>query len=218
MTRNIISSFQKFSDAFPDLAKAKAHDKRLKALKRYFEQGGVVSLAHSSSTWPKMIYPTPLRLKQQITELTEMKGQHMHKKKTWQGRKKDAETKDTKNFFLQFAHPLYWKHITKQLIDEDYRKDAETVKLPLHLVSEKRWKPMIRMFIEDLDYRKQLTETVQNSIIYKKDKRLAKYANQLTDLRLSISTKKADSFDIDIKEIEKDIEMLHEIMKWAKES
>ena len=76
---------------------------------------------------------------------------------------------------------------------------------------------MIKMFVEDLDYRKQLAETVDTSIVYKNDKRVAKYADQLKGFRKSLSVKKRDMFQEKVDEISQDLEMYNEILKWAKE-
>ena len=83
---------------------------------------------------------------------------------------KSASNYHLTNQVLKLKEPLYWKHIAKMATDSDYRKDAETVKLPAHLVSDKKWQPMVKMFVNDLDYRKQLSETVRTSVVYKKEK------------------------------------------------
>ena len=88
----------------------------------------------------------------------------------------------------------------------------------MHLVADLKWKPMVRMFVEDLDYRKNLTETVQESIVYKKGRsKIAKYADDLMQLRGEISTSKIGELDKKIAKLSDEISALKVIEKWAAE-
>ena len=73
------------------------------------------------------------------------------------------------------------------------------------------------MFVNEIDYRKQLAETVETSIVYKKDKRVARYANQLNSFREDISKQKTENLQQKIDLVNKDIQMLNAILKWTKE-
>ena len=95
-------------------------------------------------------------------------------------------------------------------MDADYRKDAESVKLPVHLVSDKKWKPMVKTFVEDIEYRKQLTETVNTSIIYKKNKRVAQFADELQGFRMTAADKQVKDLDGKLDELEKTEKALRE--------
>ncbi len=138
------------------------------------------------------------------------------KRKEWQGTFDKAKRQDVVNEIKKFADPLFWRHLAKYYSNKDYRNDADAVKLPVKLLAEKRWKPMIEMFVKDLDYRKQLTETVQKSVVYAKDRKLAKYAEQLKAFRLEQSSRELESISKQLVEVESDIEMLQQLMKWAK--
>jgi hypothetical protein len=116
----------------------------------------------------------------------------------------------------KFADPLFWQHLAKYYSDKDYRKDADTVKLPVKLVAEKRWKPMINMFVKDLDYRKQLAETVKSSVVYANDKRVAKYAQELRAFRMEQSTRELENIGKQLVDVELEIGMFQELIKWAK--
>jgi hypothetical protein len=106
--------------------------------------------------------------------------------------------------------------LAKYYSDKDYRKDADTVKLPVKLVAEKRWKPMINMFVKDLDYRKQLAETVKSSVVYANDKRVAKYAQELRAFRMEQSTRELENIGKQLVDVELEIGMFQELIKWAK--
>ena len=193
---------------------------RKRALEHYFSRGGIIRVDLASKkpgAWPRLVYPTKLRLRALIRQKDSLKSNYSKKKKNWEKKLREAELYGVKHALKKFSSPLYWKHWVKVLRDPDYRADAERVKLPMRLVADQRWQPMIRMFIEDLEYRKQLTETVQHSIVYKKDKKLARYATELQDFRKSESTRKLKELDKKLSEIEADINSYRELIKWANE-
>ena len=206
-----LTSFKQFR------SRVKARDKELEeALKEYFANGGIVRVAISSSKeWPKLIYPSKKRLQALIEEKKKQKRDLLGKKATWQKLLFNANIYNVANFVKKYAEPIYWKHIFKYLIDSDYRNDANTVKLPAHLVADPRWKPMIKMFVEDIDYRKQLRLTVEESFVYKKDKKLAKYRQQLIEFRKQESKRKIKELEEKIAELDKEIKVLSTLLKWA---
>lgn len=216
MASHIISSFVKFSEQFSEQPfLADESDERIAALKNYFKSGGVISIGRSRGDWPKLIYPPPRRLKQQIKELQTLKDKFVGQKKKWVRTHSAAENYHLVNNVKKLAEPLYWKHIAKYATDFDYREDAKAVNLPAHLVADPRWKPMVKMFINDIEYRKNLTETVQNSIVYKKDKRVAKYANELQTFRMERSSNEIEMLNKKIGNLDGQINTLDVIMKWA---
>ncbi|MFH1256727.1 MAG: hypothetical protein V1494_05560 [Candidatus Diapherotrites archaeon] len=213
----IISSFDRFEAALKDTSILKTDSARTEALKNYFAKGGVISIAKPDSGWPKLVYPSPLRVKSQIDELNALRQQFSGKKSKWSMKNLDAKAYHIKHNVLKLSDPLYWKHMAKIVSDRDYRSDSASVKLPAHLVSDKRWKPMIRMFVNDIEYRKQLTETVQHSIVYKKDKRVGAYADELKEFRVDVSQKEIGGLDKKIKGLDEQLKSFDEILKWAKE-
>ncbi len=217
MGKAVVSNFKAFAEKFPKVASLPETDDRVQALKRYFERGSFVSVYSSDGVWPRLDFPTPLWLKGKIEEVKQSKGRFAEKHRSWSIMVHKDQFAAVRNLLAKFGEPLYWKHMTKITFDPDYKKDVAKVSLPMHLVSEERWKPMIKMFIEDLDYRKQLAETVDTSIVYKNDKRVAKYADQLKGFRKDLSIKKRDMFQEKVSDLNQDLDMYHELLKWAKE-
>jgi uncharacterized membrane protein len=76
---------------------------------------------------------------------------------------------------------------------------------------------MVKMFVNDLEYRKQLTETVSTSIVYKKNKKVARYADELKEFRMSASNKQMEDLQKKIDHIEATEKALKELQKWVKE-
>ncbi len=218
MPRDIISSFEKFAERTKGID-LKSHSERAEALKEYFSNGGIVSIVPDSDAkkWPKLLYPTPIRLKEQLDEKEALKKDWIGKHSDWKKKHFDASIYDLSNNVLKFKETVYWQHVVKYATDKDYRSDAKKVKLRPHLVADPKFKPMVKMFVSDIDYRKQLTQTVEQSIVYEKDKRVAKYADELTAFRMAQSKKNMVDLTKKINELERQIFAFKEMLKWSKE-
>lgn len=210
----IIVNLEDFDKTFPNSPKT---GNRRNALIKYFEVNGVIKAIDSNGVWPKLIYPNTGVLNSKIKESKEKRKIFESKLKEWKKKHQSASNYHKLNQLKKFAEPLYWKHLVKTISDKDYRKDASTVKLPVHLVSDKKWQPMVKMFINDPDYRKQLAETVDNSIVYKKNKKVAKFADDLQKFRISSAGKQITELEKKIEDAKSLENALREMQKWAKE-
>ena len=217
MGSRIISSFENFKKAFPKIEGIEGSAERIEALKNYFKSGGVVSLGRADKDWPKLLYPSSRRIEQQLKEVQGLKAIFSKKHRDWKTNEASAKMYFLKHEVLKLSEPIYWKHLGKILFDRDYKEDAKAVKLPANLVSDKRWKPMIKTFVNDTEYRKKLVETVQHSMVYEKNKEVAAYAKELQEFRHGISTKKIDQIQEKINSLENEIKTLQIISKWSKE-
>lgn len=211
----ILSSFDAFREAFSNQPFARGESARHAALKRYFDKGGVVKLSPNGSNWPKVLYPALDRLKMQLDEANRVKNDLEKKRSSWDKTRLSAKHHDFSLHMKKMVDPLFWQHQVKQLTDKDYRNDAQRVALPTRLVSDKRYRPMMEMFVNNIDYRKQLAETVETSIVYKNSK-IAKYAQERMGLRQEVSENQIEDLGSKIKEVEEDIMMLKEMVNWAK--
>ncbi len=210
---NMFTSIESFQKKFPKIN----DDERLNALTIYFSSHGVIRAYSSEKEWPKLTYPNIFVIEKKLSEVKQKKSLFEKNLSSWKKKYSQAENYNKTNQIKKLKEPLYWKHKTKMIIDSDYRKDSEQVQLPIHLVSDNRWKPMVKMFVNDLEYRKQLAETVRESIIYKKDKKVAKYADELKDFRMETSNKQVEELEKKILKLEELEKSLKEIHKWAKE-
>ena len=212
----IISSFSVLSKRFKRVLQNPS-DPRVSALQHYFDNGGVVSVTgEDKDGWPEITYPTRARLQLQLKDLQQSRDLFSKKRGDWNRELWNAQWYDAKNHAKKLVDPLYWKHVQKKLLDPDYRADVERVKLPTQMVSDKRYRPMVDMFVNDIEYRKQLTETVENSIVYKKDRRVARYANELQSFRKDVSTNRLKELDQKLKEVDETIHSMKVLLQWAK--
>lgn len=215
MAEGIISSFEKFAARLPKDFDFEKHSVRVSALKNYFSKGGVVSVSKSEKDWPKLLYPTKDSLKQKIFESQEKRKTYETSLSDWKKHFAQAKFYHVVHNVKKFKEPLYWKHLAKSVTDSDYRKDVESVKLPAHLVSDKKWKPMVEEFVNNIDYRKQLASTVETSIVYKNDKKVAKYADVSREFNMSQSARQIGDLEKKIAAIDAEIATNQELMKWA---
>ena len=211
----VIASIKDFNKAFP---KAPKESPRRVALERYFGIHGVVKAQGTDKEWPTLTYPNIEVLESKIKESKERTKIFEKKLGEWKKSHWNASTYHQVNQIKMLGKPLYWKHLAKTITDSDYRKDAESVKLPAHLVSDKKWQPMVKMFVNDIEYRKQLAETVNTSIVYKNNKRVAQFADDVQDFRMDASSKQVKDLEEKLAELEETIKALKEMQKWAKEN
>jgi hypothetical protein len=215
MPRDIISNYALFSKKLPKGIEMDKYGERLEALKHYFLKGGIVSISPSEGDFPKLLYPSRLRIRAQIEELQGLRRHHHSRLLSWRKKLQQAQAYFLTHNIRKLKEPLYWKHVAKYLADRDYRRDVDKVKLPVNLVADKRWKPMVKMFVNDLDYRKQLAQTVEESIVYAKNRKVARYADILQQFRSEQSNRKIAELERKIAEIDADIAALQELSKWA---
>lgn len=215
MIKGIIACFEEFQKNLPQNFIAKADAERIEALKHYFSIGGVVSISPNGLGWPSLVYPNKRQLQNRLDAVTATKQSCEEKIRQWQAKHTEAKMYNIVQNIKKLREPLYWQHVIKTATDADYRTDVGKVKLPVHLVSDPRWKPMVKMFVSDLEYRKQLAETVETSIVYRKDKRVAKYAGVLQDFRKTQSEKKINELSEVLSKLEQNEKTINVLMKWA---
>lgn len=215
MRGEIVSNYSLFSKKLPKGIDRGRYAERLEAIKHYLSKGGIISIYRQGNGFPQLLYPSRLRINKQIAELQGLRQQYSKRLTSWRRELKQAQIYFLVHNVKKFKEPLYWKHLAKYIADKDYRRDADKVKLPANLVADKRWKPMVKMFVNDADYRKQLTQTVEESIVYASDKKVAKYADILQGFRSEQSNRKIEELESKLSEIDADISALQELSKWA---
>ncbi len=215
MRKDIISNFVQIKKMLPENFNVEKEGARVAALKHYLSKGGVLHVSPSESDWPKLLYPTKSHLRKKIEELREIKEQYDQRLGSWKKKFKDAESYHSVHNLKKLKEPLFWKHVAKCAVDSDYRADSEKVKLPVHLVGDRRWKPMVKTFFTDIEYRKQLVQTIGESIVYRNDKRVAQYADLLQEFRMEQSNRKIDELKQKVAALEADINAMQELAKWT---
>jgi hypothetical protein len=189
---------------------------REKSLSHYFGNGGIIRMIKNETQEATVVYPTQDRLKNVIQTKSALKNNFQRKMSDWKKKLKEAESYHRVNEIKKFSNPLYWKHLAQYTTNKKYRDQAKAVKLPVALLNDTRYKPMVKMFVTDPDYRKQLSETVQESVVYSNNRKVAQFADNLQEFRKQECTRNIKSLEEKIKGLEKDVQSLQEIMKWSK--
>jgi len=210
----VIASIKDFDKVFPNCPKS---GERRKSIERYFSINGVIKAHEVQKEWPKLAYPNVDVLESKLKETKERKKSYSSKLGEWKQQHLNASMYHQVNQVKKLAQPLYWKHLVKTVIDSDYKKDSDAVKLPAHLVADKKWQPMVKMFVNDIEYRKNLAETVNTSIVYRKDKKVAKFADELQGFRMGAADKQVKDLEEKLSELDNTESALKEMHKWAKE-
>ncbi len=215
MRKDLISSFDQLQKTLPKHFDLQSEAARVVALKHYLSKGGVLRIAHSENAWPRLLYPTKTHLRKKSEETRLLRSKYDNRLGSWQRKFNDAKSYHSMHNLLKLKEPLFWKHMAKCAIDPDYRADSEKVKLPVNLVADSRWKPMVKMFVSDIEYRKQLVQTVGESIVYKKNKRVALYADLLQSFRMEQSNRKIDELKQKLAALDADINAMQELARWS---
>ncbi|RLG21976.1 hypothetical protein DRN74_01020 [Candidatus Micrarchaeota archaeon] len=184
-----------------------------KAITTYLEMGGVLKLNGQDNT--ELIYPNKRRILYQIEEIKK-KRTYIDKQLRFFERKRRSFI--TNNFFTnasRFIDPLYWQHILKINLDKEYRKSVDIVDPPITLMRDKKWRKMIKMFVNNAEYRERLKEA-RTSIIGKRRSSVRENAEK--SIRNNI-----EAIDARIKQLREErrkfsrrLRALNTLLSWAK--
>ena len=145
-----------FKKLIPDELK-ESYSTRQAAVGTYLAMGGVTKFEKTTS-FPRLVYPTPRRLEVQINEAEKkLKGFDIQIA-AWHRRHKELKTNKATDLAARAVDPLYWEHRTKLLTDPTYRATYELVRPPIHLLHREKWRKRLKMFVRSKEYRLRLHE------------------------------------------------------------
>lgn len=193
--------------------------RRKKALEHYFARRGVVQLEMNpkQSGWPALVYPTPEKLRMQVDEWENKHKDHAAKKWKWQMTHLQASSNEAVAHAKKVADPLYWKHVFQSLTNTDYRTDASLMNFHPTILTDEKYRPMMEAFVNNPDYRKQLSETVKTSPVYQNHKGLANQAKEKQKLKMDVSKSLIEKTSGQVKESQEQLFMLKELLNWSQE-
>lgn len=218
MAVDVFDSLDKIRGAYAGAKFLDAHPARARALQHHFEKRGIVQLDSSEKkSWPRLVYPTPEKLEGLIVTLEEKMRSASLKRKDWQASHWKSSTHATFSQFSKLSDPLFWQHAAKSVIDSEYRKDSKSVGMNTGLIADKKYRPMVDAFVHSSDYRKQLTEAVQNSVVYKDHKGLGKHAHDRHRMQTEVAKSLLDKIEAELKENQAQLQTWKELLSWARE-
>ncbi len=219
MPVEVFESIQKMRKKMSGAPFLEKNVRRKRALVHYFSKRGIiqVEMDGNSQAWPRLIYPNVEKMDAKIIDLERKHEKHVSKKREWELTHWKAASKDAMAHAKKVVDPLFWKHVTKKMVDDEYRKSANTIDLHSSLVSDEKYRPMIHAFVHNPEYRKQLTETVKNSLVYQNHKGLAQNARERKKLQMDVSKNMIRQTKEQLREYQMQLQTLRELLKWSKE-
>ena len=104
----------------------------------------------------------------------------------------------------------------KYITDKNYKDVFNNVKIPLHLVRDKRYSKVLETFLRDEDYRKRLSITIQHSFVYKNKRRVGGHFDTLTKHRVETAEKNIINLSDKLSSLDEELKTLSVVLKYVK--
>ena len=205
----VFSNYDALAKAFPKVVELGKEARHSRALKVYFENRGFLKVSDGSGSgeFPDVVYPDKGKLEELLKEVEQKKAKLSLELFNWRKKYYTAKNEDLLLHVKKLANSSYWKHVAKNVVDAEYRKDFEKANMQTTFAAHEKWNKMFNMFVDNSEYRKRLVETIDSSIVYSKEKALGQSSEKLKDFVIKTSSGK-------IKECTERIEKAREHV-WA---
>ncbi|MDP2666825.1 MAG: hypothetical protein Q8P05_05000 [Candidatus Diapherotrites archaeon] len=218
MPVDVIESYAKFESRFGMDPFFVADSPKGRAIREYFERKGVLQVeTMAPGSWPKLIYPSEEKIAARLRELEGEYAKQRRIKGEWEWTRFRTRSHGVVSHVKKVMDPLYWQHVTKTVTDKSYREDAKLIDLHSHLVADVNYRPMIRAFVHNEDYRKQLSETVKTSIVYRDHKGLGKHSKDKRALQLQVSESLLKKTEVHLRELRDQVFVYRQLLSWSRE-
>ena len=133
---------------------------REQAREAYLADGGIIRVDGE-----RLIFPDKSRIMSQLEETTVRKESLTAQLRFWQ-RQHRPLAGGALEYAYAAADPLFWEHLFRMSTEKDYRKAFEKVDLPVKYMREEKYRKIIKAFVRDKQYRKNLV-SAKTSIVGK---------------------------------------------------
>jgi hypothetical protein len=140
---------------------------REEAVKIYLSTGGLLKMDHSSAKEPRILYPDARRINAQLRDIEHKKEYYAEQLRFWERTDRSLNSGSIVSGMQAIADPLYWEHLVKFAVSQDYKKAFKTVQPPIDKMRDRKWRRMMRMFLRSPEYRERLVEA-RTSILGRK--------------------------------------------------
>lgn len=210
--QQIFSNLSQFTDKYSK--KEKISPLEVQILKGYFERGGLIKTQQTDSL--RIVYPDKDKVKKETEAIKKELELINDECKNWEKTKSDAKKYIDKMKIKKFYDKTYWKHLYKSVTDKQYKDDFEKAKLPVDLISDPKMKKIIEEFLKNEQYRNNLIETVNNSIVYQ-NRNLGEQVFESIKMKETISEKKLEQFNRKKSILENQLKAYKIISRWVVE-
>ncbi|GEM_PF-1651610 len=189
---------------------------RKKAVETYLETGGIIKIGEHKGNWPRLIYPTKEKLRQELDEVE--KELAKLDKQLAEAKRRRNRLQTTPGKMVKVAmDPLYWEHRMKLLKDREYREVYELVRPPFHLMHMPEWRKRLEVFVKSAEYRARLKEA-RLSKIGKRRELLDKEVERRMDFSRSVVDGLIEKLEAKRDKLVKRADALRTLMGWAEAS
>lgn len=181
-------------------------------LNNYFLEGGIIKA--NTKIKLKVFYPSKDIIKKELNKLYSERAKTIDKIDQWYKIKKNSENFIKKNKVKKFMKSTFWKHTLKSIFDKKYKEDFKKIKIPIEYIGEESIRKLVDEFINNLEYRQKLIETIDYSIVYK-NKGIGDKVIKKLELQKEISKAKLDSLNTRKNKLQEKIKTYKLIQKWV---
>ncbi len=208
-----VGTFIEFKKLLPE-GQERAYPQRQKAIATYLAMGGVTKFEQGEG-FPRLVYPTPRRLEEQIAE-AEAKLKSLDQQiGAWHRRHSHLKTDKATDTAKLLADPLYWEHRAKLLADPSYRATYELVRPPIHLLHREKWRKRLKMFIRSKEYRLRLHEA-RISKIGKKRLPMAEEVEARFDFNRKMASSELEKLEEKRKSLRERVGAMKTLLAWVR--
>ena len=193
MSIKTVTDIKSFEKLFPEFAQEERRGSKGWAVRKYIENRGIVKIDCTASGDPeKLIYPDKLKLMNMIETSRKKRDMMKTDLKKWKTRFNKAKNEKITLNAKKLTMANYWKHKAKYTTDKAYRDAWNRVDMDTEIAAHDKYGAMFNMFVNNDEYRSKLVDTVENSVVYSKDKKLAKNVELLRDFKMNMSNTKIE--------------------------
>ncbi|MBN1160039.1 MAG: hypothetical protein JXA43_02250 [Candidatus Diapherotrites archaeon] len=215
MSIKTVTDISAFEKLFPELSKEDRRGSKGWAIRKYLENRGIVKIDCTVSGDPvKLIYPDKLKLMNLIETSRNKREMIRGDLKKWKNRHSKAKNEKITLQAKKLTMSDYWKHKAKYTTDKAYRDSWNRVDMDTEIAAHDKYGAMFRMFVNNDEYRSKLVDTVENSVVYSKDKKLAKNVQVLREFKMNMSNTKIESYNKKITELNEYIKAMQTLSNW----
>lgn len=158
----ILGRFSDFIKALPS-GWGTGYPTREEAAKIYLSTGGILKVDPLNKENPRLVYPGKVRIHTQLGEMKH-KLDYIGTQLAFWEKEYDKLGSGYLDGVFRVADPLFWQHSFKMRLDKNYKKAFDTVEIPIGLISDKKWRKTISMFVSSPEYRERLVEARTSEI------------------------------------------------------
>jgi len=210
-----ITDLSALKKSFPDIAEGDGHGTKGWAIRNYLKNRGIVKIDCDPNGVPiKLVYPDKLKLTNLLETSIRKRSIMREDLKKWKTRFNKAKNEKLVLNLKKLTMGDYWKHKAKYTTNRAYKDAWDKVEMDTEIVAHEKYGAMFSMFVNNDEYRNKLIDTVENSVVYSKDKKLAKNVESLREFKMKMSHNKIKSYQKRIDELSDYIKAMKILSNW----